>query len=172
MKIRVSSLSLVLLFVAIGLLTHSVGRSAALSKGAPKSVAVIDSVLADSARLKDRVVYVDFWASWCAPCGQSFPWMNRLQGKYGGKGLSVITINLDKHSADADDFIDRMRSTLDVVYDSTGTLAKRFALGAIPSSFIYDRSGNLRSSHPGFQPTDTTTLDSLVNALVNERKGQ
>ena len=57
------------------------------------------------ADLKGRVVLVDFWASWCAPCKQSFPWMNEMQAKYGPKGLTIVGINVDKKREDADKFL-------------------------------------------------------------------
>lgn len=138
----------------------------------PANVAVIDSVLADSTKLKDKVVYVDFWASWCGPCAQSFPYMKVLQSKYQPKGLQIVTINLDKDTQAAQDFLDKMKSPLQVVYDSTGTLAKRYGLDAMPSSFIYGRNGLLRASHQGFLPKDTTYLDSLVASLIEEKRQQ
>ncbi len=57
------------------------------------------------ADFKGRVVYVDFWASWCAPCKQSFPWMNEMQAKYGARGFSVVGINVDQKREDADKFL-------------------------------------------------------------------
>ena len=72
------------------------------------------------ADLKGRVVYVDFWASWCAPCKQSFPWMNDMQAKYGAKGLTVIGVNVDKKREDAAKFLDGTPAKFTVAYDSTG----------------------------------------------------
>ncbi len=134
----------------------------------PKSLVTIDSVIDDSALLRDKVVYVDFWASWCTPCRLSFPFMNHLLTKYGDKGLAVIAINLDRTSAEAEQFLDDMRSNLQVVFDSTGSLAKIYGLEALPSSFIYGRDGVLRTKHEGFYPKDTLSLDSLVNSLLAE----
>src|SRR5579863_797355 len=52
-----------------------------------------------------KVVYLDFWASWCKPCRQSFPWMNRMLDMYGDKGLVIIAVNLDEDRKDADRFL-------------------------------------------------------------------
>ena len=65
--------------------------------GSPKPVRLAD--------LKGQVVYVDFWASWCAPCKQSFPWMNEMQAKYGARGFTVVGINVDQKREDADKFL-------------------------------------------------------------------
>src|SRR5262245_2302185 len=57
------------------------------------------------ADLKGRVVYVDFWASWCGPCKMSFPWMNDMQAKYADKGLMIVSVNTDKKREDAEKFL-------------------------------------------------------------------
>ena len=56
-------------------------------------------------KLRGRVVYVDFWASWCGPCRRSFPWMNEMQQKYGARGFTIVGINVDKKRADAERFL-------------------------------------------------------------------
>ena len=55
--------------------------------------------------VEGRVIWVDFWASWCVPCRRSFPWLNSMHRKYGGEGLQVIGVNLDKDRALADAFL-------------------------------------------------------------------
>jgi thiol-disulfide isomerase/thioredoxin len=139
-----------------------------LAKGAPNSTAAIDSVLAKSVPLSGKVVYVDFWASWCVPCRSSFPWMKQLQDKYRDQGLQIVTINVDKQRAPADKFLADLQSPLTVVYDSSGTLAKLYDLEAMPSSFIYGRDGNLRTKHRGFVAKDSVLLDSLIGSLLKE----
>jgi cytochrome c biogenesis protein CcmG, thiol:disulfide interchange protein DsbE len=135
---------------------------------APKSIAVIDSVLAGGAQLHGKVVYVDFWASWCVPCRKSFPWMASLKDKYDSLGLQIVTVNLDKEHAAATHFLDELKSPLAVVFDSTGSLANLYSLEAMPSSFIYDRSGKLRATNRGFTPKDAAAADSLVRSLLAE----
>ncbi|MFQ5561664.1 MAG: TlpA disulfide reductase family protein, partial [Nitrospinota bacterium] len=68
-----------------------------------------------------RIVYVDFWASWCVPCRKSFPWLSEMQKKYKSKGLEVVTVNLDKEKAFATKFLDEFpENNLKVVYDPDG----------------------------------------------------
>src|SRR5438552_16018809 len=71
-------------------------------------------------RLRGKVVYVDFWASWCGPCRRSFPWMNEMQRRYGSHGLSIVAINVDKKRADASRFLTETPAEFTVVYDSPG----------------------------------------------------
>ena len=60
----------------------------------------------DLASLRGKVVYVDFWASWCTPCRRSFPWMSDMQARYRDAGLVVVGVNVDKRRADAERFLD------------------------------------------------------------------
>ena len=164
---RLRSSSRTLLYV----LTLLLGLSAQIcAESAPKSLAVIASVLADSTQLNNKVVYLDFWASWCVPCRKSFPWLATLTDKYDSHGLQIITVNLDKDHAAATRFLNELKSPLRVVFDSTGSLAKVFNLEAMPSSFIYDRSGKLRTTNRGFNPNDTLHIESLVRSLLEENQ--
>ena len=62
-------------------------------------------------RMRGKVVYVDFWASWCGPCRRSFPWMNEMQQKYGEQGLVIVGVNVDKKRSDADRFLAQLPAT-------------------------------------------------------------
>src|SRR5262249_22645785 len=79
-----------------------VAHAISVGQGAPE----FDLPGADaSVRLRDlrgKVVYVDFWASWCGPCKQSFPWLNEMQARYRAQGLEVVGINVDTRRPDAD----------------------------------------------------------------------
>jgi thiol-disulfide isomerase/thioredoxin len=158
--------------------------SAAEAKNAPQSIAVIDSAMANSGRLKNKVVYVDFWASWCAPCRRSLPWMKQLLDKYGKSGLQLVAINVDRKPSAGKAFLEQLNSPLQtvtdsaaswnrlsnsVIFDSSGTLAKIYNLEALPTSFIYGRDGTLRKQHQGFAENDTLYLDSLLTSLLAEK---
>jgi thiol-disulfide isomerase/thioredoxin len=155
---------------AVLLVLGSILYQSAQAKNPPQSIAMIDSVAVDSILGKDKVTYVDFWASWCPPCRKSFPWMKTLQDRYRDKGLQVVTINVDKDPAKARKFLQELNSPLPVIFDSTGSLAKAYDLEALPSSFLYARDGTFRIQHEGFSPLDTLLLDSLINSFVSEGK--
>ena len=158
------------LCVALSFLAVALTASA---KEAPKSVAELAAHLPDSSlhsSLTDHVVYVDFWASWCMPCRQSFPWMKNMAEKYARNGLTIIAINVDKEHKAAEKFLGDTKAPFTVVYDSNGTLAELYDLKAMPSSFLYGRDGALREHHEGFHANDTLAIDSLVWELVHEKK--
>jgi cytochrome c biogenesis protein CcmG, thiol:disulfide interchange protein DsbE len=113
------------------------------------------------------VVYVDFWASWCGPCKQSFPWMNDMQAKYGSKGLQIVGINLDTKASDADQFLAEVPTNFLVAYDPKGDSAKRYQVKGMPSSFLLGPDGKIIKVHTGFRPEQRKELeDAIVAALA------
>ena len=112
--------------------------------------------------LRGRVVFVDFWASWCEPCRKSFPWMKTLMQQYGSRGFTVLAVSLDKSRDDADAFIDRYGPNFPIAYDFTGKVAESYAVKAMPSSFLVNRAGQIVYSHPGFNPRETAAVESLI----------
>ncbi|NMP15819.1 TlpA disulfide reductase family protein [Thalassotalea sp. Y01] len=111
------------------------------------SISELKTMVAEN---KGKVIYLDFWASWCIPCKKSFPWMNEMQNKYQQQGLTVISVNVDVKQAMAEAFIAEHPANFSVIYDPDGRLAKKFELKGMPSSFIYDRSGKIVQAHTGF----------------------
>jgi thiol-disulfide isomerase/thioredoxin len=118
------------------------------------------------ADLKGRVVYVDFWASWCAPCKQSFPWMNDMQAKYGAKGLTIIGVNVDKKREDADKFLSGTPAKFTVAYDTTGKVAESYQPKGMPTSFLIGADGVVRAIHVGFRDKDREDLEREIAAAL------
>jgi thiol-disulfide isomerase/thioredoxin len=127
--------------------------------------AVADSSLA----LRGNVVYVDFWASWCGPCRQSFPWMRAMLDRYEARGLRVVKVNLDKKPPAARKFMRELNTSLPVVFDSTGAFAKLYQLEAMPTSFLYGRDGKLRQRTEGFHEDHAIEIESTIEALLDEK---
>jgi thiol-disulfide isomerase/thioredoxin len=118
---------------------------------------------------RGRVVYLDFWASWCAPCRQSFPWMQTLKDTYQRQGLAVVAINLDHDRADAEQFLQRFHPDFAVQFDPQGTVAERFKVAGMPTSVIIDRHGVPRFTHIGFRPADREAYEHELRVLLAEK---
>ena len=112
--------------------------------------------------LRGRVVYVDFWASWCEPCRRSFPWLNTLRERYADRGLTIVAINLDKDRHAADAFLEQFPASFLVAYDPAGKTAEAYRVSAMPSSFLIGPTGVLLSSHAGFDPRKTGAIEALI----------
>lgn len=118
--------------------------------------------------LRGRVVYLDFWASWCAPCRKSFPWMNEMAAKYGDQGLEIVSINLDKERALAEEFLRQVPAKFAVIYDPAGRLAEQYRLIGMPTSYLIDRRGEVRHHHVGFHTSKQGTYESEIQQLLRE----
>ncbi len=119
-----------------------------------------------SAAHKDKIVYLDFWATWCAPCRASFPWMNEMREKYADQGLQIVAVSIDADRALARQFADELDAQFEVGYDPEGKVADLFQVNAMPTSVIIGKNGKLIEVHKGF--TDAKKPDyeaSIVAAL-------
>ncbi len=126
----------------------------------------------DLARYRGKVVILDFWASWCAPCRRSFPWLNEIQARYAGDGLVVVGVNVDADRAAAERFLREVPAQFEIVYDPDGTLAAKYELLGMPSSFIFGPRGELLSSHIGFKNAARAEREAEIAALLqSERSG-
>ena len=115
---------------------------------------------------KGKVVYVDFWASWCVPCRKSFPWMNAMHQKYKKLGLEVIAVNLDENAADADKFLAKHPAKFKVIRDPKGELAQRYKVKGMPSALIFGPDGKLVEQHVGFSAKHSEENERLLRKLL------
>jgi thiol-disulfide isomerase/thioredoxin len=118
---------------------------------------------------KGKVIYLDFWASWCGPCRKSFPWMNEMQEKHQQQGLIIISVNLDNNKVLADDFLAEVPANFSVFYDPKGKVARKFKLKGMPSSYIIDRTGKMVSAHVGFTESKKIKYEEELIMLLNEK---
>ena len=132
------------------------------------SVNSIKEALPDSIALDGKVVYVDFWASWCVPCRQSFPWMQTIYDKYHSEGLEIIAVNVDKDHAAAMKFLGEHKAGFPILFDSTGSLAKLHELEAMPTSLIYDRDGHLVQRNQGFRQAEAEGVERTLQTLLKQ----
>lgn len=121
------------------------------------------------AALRGQVVYVDFWASWCGPCRRSFPWMNDMHRRYGGRGLAIVAVNVDKIGADAARFLERTPAQFTVVYDHDGATPLAYAVRGMPSSYLIDARGKVIDIEEGFHDDRKAALEQRIQALLAAR---
>jgi len=119
--------------------------------------------------LRGKVVLVDFWASWCAPCKEELPVLDKLQRKYAARGLSVVGVNVDEREATAKAFLaDRkLNLSFPLVNDGKHEIATRYAPGTMPSSFLIDREGRVRRVFTGYRSADADKLESAIQGLLD-----
>jgi peroxiredoxin len=111
---------------------------------------------------RGQIVYLDFWASWCGPCRESFPFMNDLDREFHDRGLSVIAISVDKTAEDAQRFLSRYPARFALALDAAGTCPAAYELPGMPSSYLIDREGRVRAVHAGFRSSDKAEIRRQV----------
>src|SRR3954454_771597 len=139
-----------------------------LPRPAPNCPLALSQRHSSIAGLSGKVVYVDFWASWCVSCLASFTFMDQMQRELGPKGLQVVAVNLDQKPADAQRFLARHKVSFPIALGINEACAKQFGVGAMPSTFLVDRTGRIRAVHSGFRPSEATAIRGLVEKLLAE----
>lgn len=122
----------------------------------------------DLKQFHGKVIYVDFWASWCPPCAKSFPFLNELEQAFKAQGLQILGVNLDEERSDAEHFLSKYPADFSVVLDQDQQCAKNFEVQAMPSSYLIDRQGVVRYVHLGFRSSEAKELRVLVEQLLAE----
>jgi cytochrome c biogenesis protein CcmG/thiol:disulfide interchange protein DsbE len=122
----------------------------------------------DLSQYRGKVVYLDFWASWCGPCRQSFPWLAAIERQFGSDKLVVVGVNVDHDPQLAERFLNETPANFPIVYDSAGVLATAYHVTAMPSSILIDRAGHIRYRHSGFTIREENEYERQVSELLGE----
>ncbi|AQA19130.1 hypothetical protein BST95_13650 [Halioglobus japonicus] len=115
-----------------------------------------------------KVVYLDFWASWCGPCRVSLPALNRIYAELQSQGLVVVAVNVDAETEDAQAFLARYPVDYEVLLDPEGNSPADFEILGMPTAFYIDRNGVVRGVHTGFRKNDEQKVRATLMELLNE----
>ena len=118
---------------------------------------------------KGKVVYIDFWASWCGPCRQSFPWMTEMHNTKSKDGLVIIAVNVDQEKKLADEFLSEFNPAFKIVFDPAGKYATEFKVAGMPSAYIIGRDGKPRFKHIGYHAEKRSQYEQEIQSLLDEK---
>jgi len=120
------------------------------------------------ASLRGKVVYVDFWASWCVPCRLSMPALENFYRERHDQGFVVVGVNKDVSADDARRFLGKVPVSFPLVSDPADAAARGFDVKAMPSGYLVDRKGIVRKVHRGFTSETAGELGKEIDALMKE----
>jgi peroxiredoxin len=117
---------------------------------------------------RGRVVLVNFWATWCGPCRQEMPHLNKLYDKYKSSGFVLLGVNVDDDVQQAAGVASKLGVKFPVLPDSDKRVSRQYDLSAMPSTVLIDRDGKVRYLHRGYQSGYETTYDKQIRELLKE----
>lgn len=115
---------------------------------------------------KQKLVYLDFWASWCGPCRFSFPFMNELEAELGPKGFKVIAVNVDVEPDDAIPFLKKYPADFAIHYDPDGAIAQAYKVPGMPTSYLI-RDGQILATHVGFRSKQGPKIKAEILSFLD-----
>ena len=113
-----------------------------------------------------KVVYLDFWASWCPSCRRSLSWLNDLQKKYGKRGLEIVAVNLDSDSEAALKTIRELQLDLPILFDPQGSTAESYQVKSMPSSYLLGPNGKVMAVYEGFKESKQQEVEQQIVELL------
>jgi len=119
---------------------------------------------------RGKVVYLDFWASWCAPCQAALPALEELRKEFPADQFQVIAVNVDTDPEKALALLAKHKIGYPSAADPDGVVPESFGLKTMPTSYLIDRAGVVRLVHPGFRSSDVADLRARIKTLVETRK--
>ncbi len=117
---------------------------------------------------RGQVVMINFWASWCGPCKQEMPHLNRLHDKYGDAGFKLLGVNIDDDPKKASAAAAALGVKFPVLLDAAKDVSRLYGLSAMPTTFVIDRDGRVRYVHKGYREGVENAYEQQVRALVKE----
>ncbi len=161
-------------FVVRGVLSAVLALSAgaALSAVAPSSTApdfTLRTLGGPNQRLQEqrgRVVMINFWATWCGPCRQEMPELNKLYDKYRSAGFVLFGVNVDEDTRLASEIASKLGVKFPVLLDTEKKVSKLYDLTTMPSTILVDRDGKVRYIHHGYRTGYEDSYDKQIRELL------
>jgi peroxiredoxin len=160
------------LLTLAALAVASAGAGATLppvGKAAPDFAAKSDSGRnVRLSELRGQVVMINFWASWCSPCRQELPLLNKIYTQYRSAGFTLLAVNVDDNRRDADAMLKRLNLRFPTLFDGAKSVAKLYGVDTMPATLVIDRDGRVRYVHRGYYDGYERKYEQQVRELLKE----
>ena len=116
---------------------------------------------------KDKIVFLNFWTTWCPTCRIEMPSMEKLHQKLKNKDFAMVTINLQESASQVKAFFEEFKLTFTALLDSTGEVSASFGIRAIPTTYILDKTGRIIGLVSGPREWDSKAAIALFENLID-----
>lgn len=117
---------------------------------------------------RGEVVLVNFWASWCGPCRQEMPLLDKMYQRYKKAGFTLLGVNVEKDSSKGQRIAEQLKLSFPVLFDKKQQVVDDYKVSSMPSTVLVDRDGNIRYVHLGYKAGDEKLYSKMVKELLIE----
>lgn len=157
-------------------LTPILSRAGQLNEKATEFTLMgLDNRPVSLSQYKGKVVFLDFWASWCPPCKEELPELNSFLKRHGSEDVVGIAVNIDKNISNVTDFLSSMPAlspNLIVLLDPDSKVISSYKARAMPTSYMIDREGVIRHTHFGYTAKDPEKWEKEIGGLLKKETRQ
>ena len=158
-----------ILAIVVGLSILIYIPASALEPDQPVPDFTLKSMSGDNLRLEElrgQVVLINFWASWCGPCRQEMPVLQKIHDRYEKLGFTVLGVNVDEQPEKARRIVDRLTLDFPLLLDTNQTVSEAYQVNAMPFTVLVDRNGTVRYVHRGYKPGDEAQYVNKLKPLL------
>lgn len=120
------------------------------------------------AEQRGDIVLINFWASWCGPCIQEMPQLDKLAQKYQPLGVQVWGVNVENDTSAANAYLNKVNVEFPILFDLDNSVSKAYRVEAMPTTVILDKNGTVRSVHRGYKPGFEKKYEDEIKGLLRE----
>jgi len=117
---------------------------------------------------RGKVVMINFWASWCAPCRDEMPLLDEIHDDYKDSDFTLFGINVEQNPEAAHQFLEKVGVSFPILFDSQSQVSRDYHVNAMPTTVMVDRAGQVRYVNRGFRPGDEEKYREQVQGLLEE----
>lgn len=149
----------------------TVNAIAGISKGKLAPDFSLKSMSGENIRLSEmrgKVVMINFWATWCAPCRKEMPLLNALYNKHKNSGFVLLGVNIDNSPKNGEKMAKKLGINFPILFDNSKKVSETYKVSAMPFTIILDKSGKISQIHKGYLPGYEKKYDAQISKLLGK----